>query len=220
MASTASIGNILTHESPARRAIKFRVALDSLPYHCRDQWIDDLFGFDPLAEDGADLPQGCVPYMPCSVNLLLAMLDAIQMGSDDVFVDIGAGPGRVTTLVHLLTGAGAIGIEVQAGHVQQSKILTRSLGMKRVATVHGDATRLVGCIPVGTVFFLYCPFGASRLDQVFDTLESLAMARPIRVCCVYMPPIERSGWKVIAAPAPGLEIYQCGVESPLYGLTT
>ncbi|MBN2717167.1 MAG: hypothetical protein JXX14_15045 [Deltaproteobacteria bacterium] len=190
------------------RATRFRIALESIPARERDGWLDEVLGLDSLAEDGPDLPRGCVPYIPCPVEILLQMIDASALDANDVFVDIGAGPGRATALVHLLTGASAIGIEVQAGHVQDSIEMTRSLGMERVTTVHGDAVAIVRHIPIGTVFFLYCPFSHDRLENVFDELAAMAVTRPIRICCVHVPPIRRDWLRVISAPVPGLTVYE------------
>ena len=68
-----------------------------------------------LPDDGPEIPRGCVPYVPCSVDALLRMVEQARVRSSDVFVDVGCGPGRAAAFVHLLTGAGAIGIEVQSG---------------------------------------------------------------------------------------------------------
>jgi hypothetical protein len=44
-------------------------------------------------------------------------------------------------------------------------------------------------VVIGTVFFLYCPFGGDRLKRVLDELEAIARTRQTRVCCVGMPPL-------------------------------
>src|SRR5262245_47403554 len=88
----------------------FRAALMAVPDADRDGWVDRVFGIEELPHDGPDLPQGCVPYLPCSVATLLRMIDIAEVQSDDVFVDVGSGIGRATALTHFLTGAAAIGI--------------------------------------------------------------------------------------------------------------
>jgi hypothetical protein len=40
---------------------------------------------------------------------------------------------------------------------------------------------------IGTVFFFYCPFSATRLARVMDALRPLAQVRPLRLCFVDMP---------------------------------
>ena len=79
----------------------------------RDAWVDQLFGLGAPPEDGPQLPVGCVPYLPCSVDALLRVAEHAPVRASDLFVDIGAGVGRAAALMHLLTGAPAFGVEVQ-----------------------------------------------------------------------------------------------------------
>lgn len=220
MITPETMRQALLREPPRERAARLRAALDSLPGHERETWLDLVLGAPSLPEDGPDLPAGCVPYCPCPVDLLLLMLDEVALGSEDVFVDIGAGVGRVTTLVHLLTGAAAIGIEVQAGLVRTAREITRELGVEGVATIHADAAGAVRDLPAGTVFFLYCPFSGSRLDRVLDGLESVAATRSIRICCVHVPPLVRPWLEPVAAPAPELVIYRSIAPPPPAPATT
>ena len=43
------------------------------------------------------------------------------MQASDVFVDVGSGLGRAAALVHLMTGARAIGLEVQPALVAAAR---------------------------------------------------------------------------------------------------
>jgi hypothetical protein len=200
---------------PERRAVELRAALDALPADARDAWLDSVLGVDALLEDGPDLPAGCAPYLPCPLDLLLLMLEVAQVGSHDVFVDLGSGVGRVTALTHLLTGAGAIGIEVQAGLVRISRAMTQALGTDRVATIAGDASELVAYVPIGTVFFLYCPFSGARLERVLDALRSIAVTRPIRICCVHLPRLTRPWLEPVASPRSELAVYRSTIARPV-----
>lgn len=185
-----------------------RSALASVPPAERDAWVDLVFGLDGLPDDGPDLPRGCVPYLPCSVDTLLRMADHADLRSDDVFVDVGSGLGRATALAHLLTGSAAIGLEIQSGLVRLSRDLARSLKASRIAVVEGDAARLTGFMTIGTVFFLYCPFGGARLERVLNDLESIAWTRPIRVCCVDLPLPYRSWLRPVSPPSRDLAVYR------------
>jgi hypothetical protein len=180
----------------------FRAALTSVAVTERDAWLDLVFGLDAIPDDGPDLPRGCVPYLPCSVDALLRLVDHAGVHDSDVFVDVGAGVGRAAALVHLLTGAPAIGIEIQRALVLASQDLTSRLNVSRCAQVEGDAAQLTGLITIGSVFFLYCPFSGERLEQVLDGLEAIARTRPIRVCCVDLPPLARP-WLTPAPPVAG-----------------
>ncbi len=181
-----------THDRSA-----FRAALLAVPYDRRDLWIDRVLDLDVPPDDGPEVPPGCVPYLPCSVDALLEVVDRAAIDATDTFVDIGSGVGRAMALVHLLTGAAAIGIEIQTALVEVARAVTRPVS-RQITTVHGDATRLAE-LATGSVYFLYCPFGGDRLQRVLSDLQAIARTRPIRICCVDLPLPERD-W-LTAAPA-------------------
>ena len=165
----------------------FRAALVDVPASDRDAWLDLVLGLDELHEDGPGLPPDGVPYLPSSVDVLLRMVDASDLRASDVFVDVGSGPGRAAAFVHLLTGAGAIGIEIQPALVRAARGLTSRLHLSAVSLVEGDAAPLAGRMTTGSVFFFYCPFSGARLAKVLDDLESIALTRTLRLCCVNLP---------------------------------
>jgi SAM-dependent methyltransferase len=179
----------------ARRSIQrglhdpsaFRDALLGVPAGERDDWVDLVLGLDRLPPDGPALPPGGVPYLPCSVEVLLRLVDEASVRSTDVFVDIGAGPGRAIALVHLLTGAGAVGLEIQPEMVRAADGLTARLGLSRVRCIEGDAASVAAYMVAGSVFFFNCPFSGARLAKVLDDLEPIARTRPLRICCLYLP---------------------------------
>ena len=165
----------------------FREALLRVPVSARDAWLDRVLGLDELPDDGPELPRGCVPYLPCSVDVLLRMIDQAGVRASDVFVDIGSGVGRAIALVHLLTGASGIGVEIQPDLARIARELAARLALSRIPCIVGDAAQLPGSATGGTVFFLYCPFGGERLEQFLVQLEPLARTRTLRVCCVDLP---------------------------------
>jgi SAM-dependent methyltransferase len=185
-----------------------RAAITRVPPSERDAWLDLVLELDPLPDDGPELPRGCVPYLPCSVDALLRIVEHARVQSSDVFVDIGSGLGRAAALVHLLTGAAAIGLEIQRGHVAASRALTTRLSLSRLSIVEGDAASLTGYIVIGSVFLLNCPFSGARLGRVLAELEPIARTRPIRVCCVDLP-LPPCPWLTLASPPWGdLAVYQ------------
>jgi len=161
----------------------------------REAWLDALWEIDELPPDDPELPRGCVPYLPCSVATVLDAVKQAGVTSDDVFVDVGSGAGRAALLVHLETGASCIGLEIQPALARAAQTRAERLGFHRLQFLEGDAAELIRAVTTGTVFFLYCPFGGARLERFLDGLEAVARARPIRVCCIDMPPLERS-WLV------------------------
>ena len=195
----------------------FRAALADVPPAERDAWIDHAFGLEAIADDdGRGLPRGCVPYLPCAVDTILRMIEHAEVRGSDVFVDIGSGVGRAAVLVQLLTGAAAIGVEIQPALAAASRELAARLGVARFSAIEGDAARLAGALASGSVFFLYCPFSGERLAQVLDGLEPIARTRQIRVCCVDLPLPERPWLAPVAlAPLSGdLAVYRSTLRDP------
>jgi hypothetical protein len=180
--------------------------VENVPRAERDRWLDAVFGLDELPDDGPELPRGCVPYVPCSVNTLLCMIELADVKSSDVFVDIGSGLGRAAAVTHFLTGAGAIGIEVQPALTRGSRELTARLNARRVAVVEGDAANVARYIAVGSVFFHYCPFSGERLERLLDDIEWIAQTRTVRVCTVDVP-LPARPWLTQVARAEGLAVY-------------
>ncbi len=186
----------------------FKAALLRVPPRDRDVWVDGVLGLREIPADGPDLPRGCTPYLPCSVDALLRIVEQAPVHPWDVFVDLGSGVGRAITLVHLLTGAGAIGLEIQSALVAEARDLAARLRLSRVATIHGDATKLASLVPNGTVFFLYAPFSGARLAEVLANLEPIARTRMIRVCCVDVP-LPPCPWLTrVSEDAPDLAIFR------------
>lgn len=195
-------------EQGRRDSSLFRATLLSVPPDARDAWVDCAFGLGAPPDDGPALPRGCVPYLPCSVDALLRLVADAPVHASDVFVDVGSGLGRAVALVHLLTGASAVGLEVQPALVSAARQLTARLRLSGVSFRQGDAVQLTAAPTAGSVFFLYCPFSGERLANLLANLESVARARAIHVCCVDLP-LPPCPWLEPAPPlSPDLTIYR------------
>lgn len=177
---------------------EFRAALMRVPVTSRDAWLDLVFELDGIPDDGPELPRGCVPYLPCPVDVLVRLAEQIE--PSDIVVDVGAGPGRAAAVLHLMTGAAVIALEIQPALVAASRELAARLNVDRLSAIEGDATELVGRLRLGSVFFLYCPFSGERLERVLADLEGVARTREIRVCCVDLP-LPPVPWLELASPA-------------------
>ncbi len=211
-ASAEHVRSLLAHGAVSPSA--FRCALTDVPPSDRDAWVDVVFGFSELPDDGPALPPGCVPYLPCPVDALLRVVEHAEVQGSDVFVDVGSGLGRAAAVVHSLTGAAAIGLEIQPELLHASREVTTRLNLSRLSLLHGDAAELTGYLLVGSVFFLYCPFSGERLAQVLADLEPIARTRTIRVCCVDLP-LPPCDWLTLATPAwADLAIYRSTLLDP------
>lgn len=160
-----------------------RALLQSIPFLDRDAWVDELLGMAPPPSDALDLPRGAVPYLPCGVDEILAMVQDVPVQPDDELVDLGSGLGRVAVLAHLLSGARTRGIEIQAPLVDRARATCADLALAPAAVsfVHGDAAEAE---LDGSIFFLYAPFGGATLARVIRHLQGVAQRRPIVVAAV------------------------------------
>jgi hypothetical protein len=157
--------------------------LRTVPYFERDAWVDELLDVEQPPPDIPDLPRGSVPYLPSGVDEILTMGREVPIRQSDAFVDLGSGLGRVVMLTHLLSGARAVGVEIQEPLVCAARLRSAALALGDVSFVHANAADLE---LDGSVFFLYAPFNGTMLTQVLDRLENVARRRPIVVCTVGM----------------------------------
>jgi hypothetical protein len=171
--------------------------IGALPWTERDAWVDELLEIESHVRDVPDLPRGAVPYLPCGVDEILAMVSEVPLTPCDELVDLGAGLGRVAILGHLLSGARTLGIEIQPPLVESARACCAALGLDDVAFLQGDAAEMD---LDGSVFFLYSPFNGAMLARVIDRLRAVARLRGITVCTVGMelPDIR---WLVQRAPS-------------------
>jgi SAM-dependent methyltransferase len=166
----------------------FRAALLSVPPAIRDGWLDVVFGLGDLPNDGPELPRGCVQYVPSSVDALLRVVEQAPVRGSDVFVDVGSGLGRAAALVHLLTGAAVIGLEIQPHLIVGARDLTARLLLSRISSVEGDAARLAGYIPIGSYSSSTAPSAANVWRECWETWStsrgpgSFASAASICLC--------------------------------------
>ncbi|MBI2372901.1 MAG: methyltransferase domain-containing protein [Deltaproteobacteria bacterium] len=195
---------VLSEVTPQR----FKEALLSVPFFDRDAWVDTLLGLGALPDDGPELPRGCVPYLPCPVDALLRFVEELAVGPADVVIDVGSGIGRAAVVLHLLTGASVVGLEVQPRLVSAARELAMRLNLSGCTHLEGDAVELASSMSEGTVFFLYCPFSGERLERVLEQIELIARTRSIRVGCVDMPPLSRPWLTPSASPEGDLVAYR------------
>ena len=128
-----------------------------------------------------------VRYTPTTYGVLPSILPYV--GSDDVFVDLGCGKGRVVWFVATRCRLKkVIGIEIVP---ELARIAKRNIAKSKPPTpvqiIEGDAatTDLVE----GTVYFLFNPFGEWTLVEVLKNIERSLVAHPRRICILYHVPI-------------------------------
>ena len=165
------------------RGAALLMLLLSVPFRERDAWVDELLALEPAPLDDSQLPRGAVPYLPSGVEEILATMQEAPLRSQDQFVDLGSGLGKVVILVHLLSGASALGVELQEPLVRSATACATQLALPAVSFVHESATDIE---LDGSVFFLYAPCNGEMLTRVLARLEQVARRRRIVVCAVQL----------------------------------
>lgn len=190
----------MTKDRPARGS-ELLAWIASLPPDERDARVEEWLGIRGLPDivaapgtppPGADL----VGYHASGVDPIVQMVREVPLGDGDVLVDLGSGLGKVVILVHLLTGARARGIELQANLVARAREAAAHVGAE-VRFDQGDVRE--ADLREGTVFFLYLPFTGAALGEVLGKLRAVGARRRIVVCTLGLDLARLAPW---LAPRP------------------
>jgi predicted RNA methylase len=161
--------------------VTFLEELLAVPALERDAWVNRRLGFPEPPSHDERLPKEGSPYFPAAVEEIVTMVQELPLRAEHAFVDLGSGLGRVVILAHLLSGARALGIEVQPNLVELSRARAAALALPQVSFVEADATEH----PLdGDVFFLYAPAYGELRARLVKRLEAVAKRRAISVCSV------------------------------------
>jgi hypothetical protein len=153
----------------------------NLEYDALDVLVAGLLGTDRLLDDDpAETVAEMIPYQPTPARVILEIVKQTHLSPHDTFVDVGSGLGVVPTLVSLLSGAAAIGIEIQPSYCRHADECVRRLNLSNVRFICQDARQ--ADLSVGTVFYMYTPFKGSMLQQVLERLHAEGLRRRIRLC--------------------------------------
>lgn len=153
--------------------------LVTLPPGARDSELERLLG---IAEASArSHPPGpeLIGYHPSGLAPVMRAVIEAPLTEEDVFIDLGAGLGKVAALARILSGARVRGIEVQAS------LLSMAARVDGVELINADVRE--ADLEEGTVFFLYNPFTGSALEQVLGRLHEVAKHHAIVVCALGLP---------------------------------
>lgn len=151
----------------------------------RDGFVDRLLGVPEVRVDryghGASAPADRIDFVPSGISAIADAVLKARVGPSDVFVDVGAGFGRVAAIVHLLTGARARGIELQPDLVARGTAWLEANGLGDAVSLD-RADALEASLTPGSVFYLYLPFIGDTQRAFLGRLERIAHAREIAVC--------------------------------------
>ena len=161
------------------------------PPAARDRAVEELLGIAQPPGDAA-LGGDLIGYVASGVGAIVRAALEVPVLPDDVVLDLGAGLGKVTMLLELLTGARARGIELQPALAAQARASAAGLGL---AATCETADARVAALDGATVAFLYLPFTGPALDAVMARLRAAAERSPLVVCALGLD-LARHSWLV------------------------
>jgi predicted RNA methylase len=149
-------------------------------YDYLDDLLSGILHFEMPDDRLAQLEPEMVPYQPTPARHIFDLIARSELTEHDVLIDQGSGLGHVPLLVSICTPARAIGIELEPTYVNCASISAKSLNLKRVTFIHGDARATD--LSQGTLFYLYTPFVGTVLRHMLDSLKREATHRKLRIC--------------------------------------
>lgn len=166
-----------------------------------DRLIDGILDDDAFPEARLEPEPEMVLYQKTPARVVFELVRRAGLGPRDVFFDLGSGMGQVATLVSLLSGATAIGVEFEPAFCAYAQARADALGLAQVTFLHQDARR--ADYTAGSIFYMYTPFEGAMLQQVLGRLRERARRGPIRLA-TYGPctaTVARQGWLSPPSPA-------------------
>lgn len=157
----------------------------------RDGEVERLLGIAAGPHGRPTLEHDLIGYHASGVASIVRALADAPVSADDVLVDLGAGLGKVALIAHLLTGARAIGVELQPALATYAAERAAAIGAGAVSIVNADVRD--ASLDAGTVFYLYLPFTGAVLAAVMRKIEAVARRRTIVVCALGMD-LDRIPW--------------------------
>ena len=145
------------------------------------------------------ITEGGVHYTPLPYQIIFRILGHLQMDSDDVFVDIGCGKGRVVCCVCRTSVRRVVALEINPDLLQETLSNVRRLRGAR-CPVNAVAMLAEDYDYAGaTVIYLYNPFHGKVLRKVMAKVDASFKHNPrnLRVVyanCLHEAALEELGW--------------------------
>jgi SAM-dependent methyltransferase len=170
-------------------------SLNSGDYDALDVLVNSILYLDQDGEPEAILgdPE-MIRYQPTPARVILELIEQGQIGSSDIFYDLGSGRGHVAILIALLTGARVVGVEIDHGLCTAAQQSIRRLALPTATILCSDARE--ADLAAGTIFYMYTPFTGMILATVLERLRLIAMQHPIRLCTYgpYLAAVTSQPW--------------------------
>jgi predicted RNA methylase len=136
--------------------------------------------------DDEHIHYGTVPYR--TINTIL---EHLHLHQNDVFVDLGCGKGRVLCCSSLKMIHRSIGVEcspfLSSIAMRNAVVLRRTHSPIDILTMEAQKFNF----SVGTIFYLFHPFGPATLREVLHNLKAGLDRSPRSVRIVYINPVHQ-----------------------------
>lgn len=144
-----------------------------------DAELDAALGLVDPHDTRVDIPpHAATPYAVCR-----GLFEALQLGADDVVLDLGSGTGRVVVYGALVSAARFVGVEIVEERSRDSARAVRHLGLDRATIITGDVLdpALAHLFASATVFYAFRPFSDDFEQRVFDAINAQGARRRVTV---------------------------------------
>lgn len=149
-------------------------------YDYLDELISGVLQLEEPLAGIVQLESEMVAYQPTPARHIFDLIDRAALTERDFLIDLGSGLGHVTLIASICTSASCIGVEREPAYVDCARNSARSLNLKNVRFLQGDARSTD--LSKGTVFYLYTPFNGSILRDVLNSLRRESLRREIQIC--------------------------------------
>jgi 16S rRNA G966 N2-methylase RsmD len=149
-------------------------------YDYLDELISGVLQSEEPSAEVVQLKREMVSYQPTPARHIFDFIGRAALTERDVLIDLGSGLGHVTLIAAICSSARCTGIELEPAYVDCARKCARSLNLKNMRFVQGDAR--AADLSEGTVFYLYSPFTGTILREVLNLLRDEAAKREIRIC--------------------------------------
>lgn len=172
------------------RYLRKQPVVGAIPHELRfhDLYWEKRLGSDTGGWVTIELEDGML-YEATPFLLLQDILSHLDLGPDDVFVDLGCGKGRATCMAARSEAGRVVGVEQDEGflRVAHANLAAMSDVRAEVKFHHGLAQDF--SFDRATVVFLFNPFGARTLEEVMKLLQQSLQRNPRRLRLIYVNPV-------------------------------
>jgi hypothetical protein len=177
-----------------------------------DVFVNGLLSVGAMPEQTKDLEPEMVYYQKTPARIFFELADKGYFGREDVFFDLGSGPGQAAILVNLLTGIPVKGVEFEPAFCACARDCAAALNLSNAVFINADARQTD--YSEASVFFMYTPFTGAIMTGVLARLKEESLQRKIRII-TYGPctiEVARQNWLNVTAPHDG-NIYKPAIFS-------